>query len=304
MGGLHFSGYSTYTGDVVISASVVAAVLAVVACVLFARHARARTSTWKLLGLVLPILLILEATVFRMGLGSRFSPAGAFQWSPDGWNRISYTPWSDQVVLNALLFAPAGFAWAIARRRPYVVWLGLTALSLLIELIQGVTGVGAPDVADLIANSVGAAVGATIAWGVVSFVAARRGARPGLRVVLTPPALLVVGATVLVVSLTVGADRRQAALVTELESLYRTSSFEQFMRWENAEERGKVPLLTKRVFDRTSVRTDGMYYGKSSVTVRFPASFFGIHRCVFAIWAPGSFSVRRSSGSACTKFIG
>ena len=304
LGGLHFSGYSIYAGDVVISACAVATLLAVVACVLFARQARARTSTWKFLGLVLPILLIVEATLFRTGFGSSFSPGGAFQWSADGWSRISYNPWSDQVLLNVLLFAPAGFAWTLARRRPYVVWLGLTGLSLLIELTQGVTGVGASDVADLIANSVGAAVGATAAWGVALFVAARRGARPGRRAVLTRAALLVGAATVLVVSVTVGADRRQARLVTELESLYRTSSFEQFMGWESAEERGKNLLLTKNVFDKTSVRSDGTHYGDRSVSIRYPASFFGIHRCVFAIWAPGSFSVRRGSGSACTTFIG
>jgi hypothetical protein len=304
VGLLHFSSYSNYTGAVAISASSVATLLAVVACVLFARHGRAPAPTWKLLGLVLPTLLILEATLFRRGLGSNLSLAGAFQWSPDGWDRISYTPWSDQVVLNALLFAPAGFAWTLARRRPFVVWLGLAGLSLFIELIQGATGVGAPDVADLIANSVGAALGATAAVGVVWLLAARRGARPGLGAVLTRAALLVVAVTVLVAFLVVGADRRQAALVTELDSLYRTSSFEQFMRWEKADGHGKVPLLTKRVFDRTSVRTDGMHHGKRSVTVRFPASFFGIHRCVFAIWTPGSFSVRRGSGSVCTTFIG
>ena len=304
MGGFHFSGLSTYAGDVVIVPCVVATLLAVVACTLFARHARTLTSTWRLLGLVLPLVLIVEATVFRRGLGSSFSPAGAFDWSADGWNRISYDPWSDQVVLNALLFAPAGFAWTLARRRPYVVWLGLTGLSLLIEVIQGVTGVGAPDVADLIANSVGAALGVAAATGVAWLVAARRGARPGLRAVLARAALLAVAVTVLAVSLIVGADRRQAGLVTELESLYGTSSFEQFTRWEKAEKRGRLLLLTKNVFDRTSLRTDGMYYGDRSVTIRYPASFFGIRRCVFAIWAPGSFSVRRGSGGACTKFIG
>jgi hypothetical protein len=291
-------------GDVAISAYIVATLFAVVACVLIARRARTGTSAWKLLGLTLPTLLILEATLFRRTDGFSFSLGGAVHWSADGWHRISYNPWSGQVVLNMFLFAPAGFAWTLARRRPYVAWLGLTGLSLLIELTQGVTGLGAPDVADLIANSVGAAVGASAASCVSVLVAARRGARPRLRAVLTRVALLVVAATVLVASLTVGADLRQSRLVTELESLYRTSSFEQFMRWEKSEERGANSSLTKNVFDRTSVFPDGTRYADRSVTIRYPASFFGIHRCVFATWAPGSFSVGRGSGSACTTFIG
>ena len=157
LSGIRFAPFSAYTGEVSVSSCVVATLLVVVACVLYAR--RTRASSWKLLGLVLPVLLIVEVTLFRWDGGVTFSLAGAFRWSPDGWRRISYNPGSDQVVLNVLLFVPAGFAWTLARRRPFAVWLGLTGLSLLIELIQGATGLGAADVARVAAVSRAGGVG-------------------------------------------------------------------------------------------------------------------------------------------------
>jgi hypothetical protein len=292
----HFSNYSAYISGTPILLCAAITLLTVAACFLLARYSRTGTSSWKLLGLTLPILLILEATLFRGMPG--FSPSGVLNWSADGWNRISYNPWSDQVMLNALLYAPAGFAWTVARRRPLAVWLGLTGMSLLIELVQGLTGFGAPDVADLIANSIGAALGAAAAWVVLSLVAVRRGVRPRPRALLARAALLAAAAAVLYASLAVAADRRQARLETELVHLYGASSFEQYARWEKADR------LSKKVFEKTSVYTDGMRFGDASVTIRYPASFFGIRRCVFARWTTGSFAVKRGHGRACTKFIG
>ncbi len=300
----HFSHYSNYISNRDILACATVTLLAAAACFLFSRYSRAGTSIWRLLGLILPILLILEATLFREVAIPGFSPSGVLNWSANGWNRISYNPWSDQVLLNALVFAPAGFAWSFARKRFFAIWLGLAGLSLLIELIQGLTGLGAPDVADLIANSIGAALGATAAWAVLSLAAVRRGVRPQPRTLLMRAALLAGAATVLYASLVVGADRRQARLETELAHLYGASSYEQFARWEKAENQGQNLLLSKEVFDKTSVRPDGMRYGDKSVTIRYPASFFGIRRCVFAMWATGSFAVKRGHGRACTEFIG
>jgi glycopeptide antibiotics resistance protein len=293
---LHFSNYSNYISGPAILAWAAVTVLTVATCLHLARHSRTGTSIWKLLGLVLPFLLILEATLFRET--PSFTPSSVLNWSSGGWNRISYNPWSDQVLLNALLFTPAGFAWTFARRRPFAVWLGLTGMSLLIELAQGSTGLGAPDVADMIANSIGAALGAAAAWVVLSLAAVRRGVRPRPRALITRAALLTAAATALFAFLAVGADRRQARLETELVDLYGTSSFEQYARWEKADG------LSEEVFDKTSVFSDGTRYGDESVTIRYPASFFGVRRCVFAIWTTGSFAVTRGHGRACTEFIG
>lgn len=293
---LNFSNYSNYISGPAILAWAAVTVLTVATCLHLARHSRIAPSIWKLLVLVLPILLILEATLFREMPG--FTPSGVLHWSASGWNRISYNPWSDQVLLNALLFAPAGFAWTFTRKRPFAVWFGLTGMSLLIELAQASTGLGAPDVADLIANSIGAALGATAALAVLSLAAVLRGVRPRPRALLTRAALLAAATTALFASLTVGADRRQARLETELVHLYGASSYAQFARWEKADR------LSEEVFDKTSVFSDGTRYRDTSVTIRYPASFFGIRRCIFATWRADSFVVKRGHGRACTEFIG
>ena len=93
----------------------------------------------------------------RGGAGWQARPCGS-SWPSDClfcslWTRISYDPWSSQVVENVTLFAPAGFAWNLLRRRGLIVWIGLTGMSLLIGTIQGLTGLDAPDVADLLANA-------------------------------------------------------------------------------------------------------------------------------------------------------
>ncbi len=296
MDAFHFSNYSSYVSGTPVVPCAVVTLLAIAACFLFARRSRTGTSIWRLLGLTLPILLILEVTLFREMPG--FSPGGVFHWSHDGWGRISYDPWSDQVLLNALLFVPAGFAWTLVRKRPFAVWFGLTGMSLLIELAQGLTRLGAPDVADLTANSVGAVVGVTAAYLVLSLVALRRGVRPRPHALLKRAVPFVAAVVALFVFLTIGADRRQARLETELVHLYGNSNFEQYARWEKADR------LSEEVFDKTSVFSDGTSYSDESVTIRYPASLFGIRRCVFATWRADLFVVKRGHGRACTEFIG
>ena len=40
------------------------------------------------------------------------------------------------------------------------------------------------------------------------------------------------------------------------------------------------------------------------VKVRYPAPFFGLHRCVFVIWTPTAVEFELGSGDACTDFLG
>ena len=272
--------------------------LLVTGCVFARRRGLASAPLWQLLVLGLPLLLIVDATLFRDSALPTFSPAGVLHWSHGGWTRLSYDPWSSQVVENVALFAPAGFAWNLLRRRGLIVWIGLTGMSLLIETIQGLTGLGAPDVADLLANAAGAAVGVFLAGLVLAAAALRRGRRPNLRAIAVRAALIVAAAILGFTFATHGAAARQARLEHELVRLYSSSSLQQFKRWERS---GRLP---QEVFARTSVSSDGASYGAGVVTIRYPASFFGIERCVFATWQTLGFAVRRGSGRECTTFLG
>jgi hypothetical protein len=98
------------------------------------RRGVATAPLWELLVLGLPLLLIVDATLLRDAAVPTFSPAGVLHWSHSGWTRISYDPWSNQVVENAALFVPSGFAWNLLRRRGVAVWIGLTGVSLLMEM--------------------------------------------------------------------------------------------------------------------------------------------------------------------------
>jgi len=78
-------------------------------------------------------------------------------------------PW----ILNAVLFVPAGFALAKVARRAWISVAALAALSIAIEFTQRLLMVGAPDPADLVANIVGATLGALIAEGTTRLSCAR-----------------------------------------------------------------------------------------------------------------------------------
>lgn len=60
---------------------------------------------------------------------------------------------------NVMLFVPAGALWAHVTGRPVVAWAALATSSLLVETTQSFTGLREASVDDVVANSLGAAVG-------------------------------------------------------------------------------------------------------------------------------------------------
>ena len=97
-------------------------------------------------------------------LGRHFEGFAPVFWLFDGtlWSQVAITQQAN-FVLNMILFLPAGIAVTFATRRPVASLLFLVALSFAIESIQQSTGLGAPDPADWVANSLGALVGVIIA---------------------------------------------------------------------------------------------------------------------------------------------
>lgn len=63
--------------------------------------------------------------------------------------------------LNVALFVPAGVAWTLLTRRPWPTLAGLAVVSMAIETVQAATVVGAADITDVAANTIGAAFGVT-----------------------------------------------------------------------------------------------------------------------------------------------
>jgi hypothetical protein len=89
---------------------------------------------------------------------------------------VAWTPWFGDAVmrrriltpdpdwmLNVALFVPAGASLTALTRRAGLVVVALLGLSIGVEVLQRLTEVGLPDPADVVANTIGAALGAGLA---------------------------------------------------------------------------------------------------------------------------------------------
>jgi glycopeptide antibiotics resistance protein len=245
------------------------------------------------------ICLIVAVTLMRSGWPEQFSVDRLTDWSTAGFERLRSDPFgSSQFILNVALFVPAGVTWTWMTRRPAAVAGALVGVSILIESVQALTGLGAPDVADLVANSIGGLVGV----GTATLLA--RATRHRAEATLSPRKRAMVAASALglgAVALTlvlVGADRHQQSLRHELQTAFAGTTKADVDRW-NADG-----TILQEVFDAVSVFADGAQYSPDEVKVRYPASFLGVHRCVFAIWTATSVRFEGGSGDACTDSIG
>lgn len=259
----------------------------------------------------------ISLTVARHGPPQGFRPGEVFAWTVSGWDRLGGSDLlgSSQFLLNVALFVPAGVAWTWVTGRATRSLAGLIALSMLIESVQAVAGLGAADITDVAANTVGAVVG------VVAAAVARAGLqRAGISSAgaHAPPAsprrraFVAAGMVVLTVAsltaLLAGADRRQARIRDELENAFLDTSYDEI----DAVLRGDPDGLDadaqftdgEQIFSAVSVRADGFRYTDDQIELRWPALFFGFRRCVYVIWQPTSVEFRNLSGPACTDFIG
>lgn len=242
------------------------------------------------------LALIIAVTLVRDR--PAFTPEHLFSWSTSGWQRISYDPWNNvENLLNVVLFIPAGVAWTLLTGKPWRVLVALLGGAFLVECLQAVTAAGANDVADLVTNGLGGAVG-VLAGTVVRWLVQGRRSRPSGRQAALAAGCAVAVAAAAVAGLLVGAEHRQAALEQEVNALFAGTSLELYRDWE-AED-----LVTHEVFGAASVFADGTRHLDDAVRVRYPASFFGLRRCVFVEWTPGDVEIYRGAGAECTEFIG
>ena len=244
------------------------------------------------------VSLIVAVTLLRSGWPQQISLGRVTDWSTTGLERLRSNPFgSSQFILNVVLFVPAGVVWTWMTRRPAVVAAALVGVSVLIESVQAITGLGAPDVADLLANSIGALVGVCAAALLARVRPRAEGTLPPRRRAMVTVAVLGLGAVGLALVL-VGADRHQQSLRRELQTAFTETTKTDVDRW-NADG-----TMLQNVFAAVSVFADGTQYSPDEVKVRYPAPFFGLYRCVFVIWTPTAVEFKLGSGDACTDFLG
>lgn len=261
---------------------------------------------WLLYSAVLSVVAILVMTLFREfvplirqvavgGVPDWPGWRGLLEWSPDGWWRATSDPLrSMQIVLNAVLFVPAGYLWTVVTLRPIVTLLGLGLASVGIELVQAVTGLGASDAADILANVAGAAVGVGAGVATLWTRAEMAADHAGGRRWLLRATSLAGGAAVVAAAMVGGASYRQGALADEANAAFEGTTLGDVQRWERAEE------LPDRVwFGALSRDVDAFGNGPDSVTARYPASFLTVRRCVFVAWDQDGVTVEQRAGSVC-----
>jgi hypothetical protein len=205
-----------------------------------------------------------------------------------------------QFALNVALFVPAGLGWALLLRRWCTVAVGLTLMSLLIETVQSVFGLGASDLADLIANSAGGALGVLGARCLAAVVPQSAGGSP-----MSPRqrAITLGGTAAVLLAAWVGL----LAL-----SMRATSSLEDELRDAfGGTERGDIaPTLNgltddpEALFGRIDTRPDYIIAVEQSTIIegRYNAPLLWMRRCVFVQWADQGVRFERGSGDECTVF--
>jgi hypothetical protein len=279
----------------------------VVVTVVATRRGWLDAPAWLVFGAVLSVVGVLVFTLFREGVLIAQEVAsgaplvmpgwtGLSAWSPDGWWRAIADPWrSSQVLLNMALFVPAGFLWTFLTRRPLRVLAALAGVSVAIEVVQAVTGLGANDLADIIANLAGAALGTSTAV-VTGWAADAIAGRT-----VTTRRWMLRGTTVAVVGVCaavlpgLGATQRQAVLAEEARQGFDGTSLTDIHRWERDDELDRV------WHGVPSTYSDGFTVGPESATARYPARFLGQRTCILVTWDSVGLEVQPASGAVCQQ---
>lgn len=258
------------------------------------------------LALIVSVTLLRGLSALVVGVVAGGEPAGAglpgspFDWSADGWSRLTYDGLSStQNLLNLLLFVPAGLFVYLLVKRPFPVIAGLVGLSLTIELMQAITKIGAADVADLATNSAGAVLGVLggvlTSWLVPHVVG---NPRPTRQRMVTAAAAVTVVIGVLVAGTFTAAHARQQALERRLLHRFDGTSLAYIEAWARADN------ANVEFFTVDGVRIDGVRYADRATVVRYPASFLGVRRCVFVEWRPSGVRIRPGTGARCSQLLG
>lgn len=137
------------------------------------RSARRAWRPWVVWGLVIYGLAVAVVLVLPVGYASIVGHIG--EWIRTGWGLTFFGTGWIEFAANILMFAPLGFLLTLLFQQP---WWGVVlalVLSCSAELGQIVIPSRQPSVRDVVANALGAALGALLAW---LFVLRRENRRP------------------------------------------------------------------------------------------------------------------------------
>jgi hypothetical protein len=208
-------------------------------------------------------------------------------------DRVANGSVGTETLLNVLLFIPPAFLATLLWPHPWRVASMAALLSLGIEVVQPLLGVGANDVLDVLANTVGASLGAWLAWalGFVRVSVATR--RIDIGEAAKVGAAAAVAVTVAMLGSAWGADMRQTTVVERLERVFAGTNLDDYVAWAALDQ------LSREVFMRGPAWPTDASIDATAAHVTFPTRFYLSGRCVIAIWDQDGFSTARADGPAC-----
>lgn len=234
---------------------------------------------------------ILQATVLRE------APHGVCltclaQWPTD---RFLTGQLGTDVALNIALFIPLGLSATLLWQTPVRVIAAAALLSLAIELFQAVTGIGANDLMDLAANTLGATIGAgtaTLTLIIRNWWTTRR--LPAARLAKLTAATLTLAAAAAALSVG-GANAIQTTADQDLHRLFGNTTVHDY----TIHEQEWSPRL--HAFWQThGMPTNDGYSNTDIALQRFTWTFYWTTRCVTARWDSTGFSTERGQGAQCS----
>jgi glycopeptide antibiotics resistance protein len=215
------------------------------------------------------------------------------QWSAD---RLIAGNLANETALNIALFVPLGLFATLMWKAPFRV-TGIAALiSLAIEITQPLLGTGANDLTDLVANTLGAFLGAGVATAILLVRDAATSRRIDW-VRLAKFAAVTVVTVGLGLGLSIGgANAIQASGTRQLEAVFAGTTLADYRHnqtaWNN-----KFDAFWKA----NRQPTNDAYEDGTVALQRFTWHFYWTTRCTIARWDSAGFTTQTGSGDDCTE---
>ncbi|MCA0295552.1 MAG: VanZ family protein [Actinobacteria bacterium] len=199
-------------------------------------------------------------------------------------------------ALNIALFVPLGLFATLLWKAPFRVTGAGALLSLAIEIAQPLLGVGANDLADIAANTLGAFLGAGLAAVILLVRDTIASRHLDLRRFATL-ALTILVTVGLAVGISIGgADAVRSAGAEQLNTMFAGTTRADYQRNEEA----WAPRL-EAFWKANRTPTNDAYNDEQVALQRYTWTFYWTTRCVVARWDTDGFRTEAADGRQCTE---